>query len=34
METNVVAEAAGTVKSVLVKPGNLVRAGQLLIELQ
>ncbi|WP_116313838.1 pyruvate carboxylase [Cupriavidus taiwanensis] len=34
METSVVAEAAGTVKSILAQPGSLVRAGQLLIELQ
>ncbi len=34
METSVVAEAGGTVKSILVQPGTLVRAGQLLIELQ
>ncbi|AEI82358.1 pyruvate carboxylase Pyc (plasmid) [Cupriavidus necator N-1] len=34
METSVVAEASGTVKSILAQPGTLVRAGQLLIELQ
>ncbi len=33
METSVVSEASGTVKQVLVQPGSLVRAGQLLIEL-
>ncbi|AEI82390.1 pyruvate carboxylase Pyc (plasmid) [Cupriavidus necator N-1] len=34
METSVVAEASGIVKDVVVQPGSLVRAGQLLIELQ
>ncbi|WP_042878906.1 biotin/lipoyl-containing protein [Cupriavidus necator] len=34
METSVVAEAGGIVKSILIQPGTLVRAGQLLIELQ
>ncbi len=34
METSVVAEASGTIREILVHPGTLVRAGELLIELR